>query len=159
MRFLQFTLMRAFFAVVTLMTVSLIVFTLMEFVPSDCAERYLAFKNTQGSQITTADIEAERTRLGLDRPFIERWGGWMGNVFFRGDFGESCILRVSINDLLKDKDIFEEVNGRTLPMDAELHFKAQTPPFLEVKVRPGTTHSVFEVLHHGERHVLIELAR
>ncbi len=103
MRFLQFTLMRAFFAVVTLMTVSLIVFTLMEFVPSDCAERYLAFKNTQGSQITTADIEAERARLGLDRPFIERWGGWMGNVFFRGDFGESCILRVRINDLLKDK--------------------------------------------------------
>ena len=103
MRFLQFTLTRAFFAVITLVTVSLIVFTLMEFVPSDCAERYLAFKNTQGSQITTADIDAERARLGLDRPFIERWGGWMANVFFRGDFGESCILRVRINDLLKDK--------------------------------------------------------
>ncbi|MGI9422765.1 MAG: ABC transporter permease, partial [Hyphomicrobiaceae bacterium] len=28
---------------------------------------------------------------------------WIGNVFFRGDFGESCILRVGINDLLKDK--------------------------------------------------------
>lgn len=96
-------LLRAFFAIVTLITVSLIVFTLMEFVPSDCAERYLAFKNTQGSQITSADIEAERARLGLDRPFLERWTGWMGNVFFRGDFGESCILRVSINDLLKDK--------------------------------------------------------
>ena len=43
--------------------------------------------------------------------------------------------------------------------DAEIHFKAQKPAFLEVKVRPGYTHSVFEVLHHGERHVLIELER
>lgn len=90
-------------AIITLMTVSLIVFTLMEFVPADCAERYVAFKNTQGTQITTEDIQAERIRLGLDRPFLERWGKWMGNVFFRGDFGESCILRVKINDLLKEK--------------------------------------------------------
>jgi len=43
--------------------------------------------------------------------------------------------------------------------DAEIHFKAQNPAFLEVIVRPGYTHSVFEVLHHGERHVLIELER
>ena len=103
MRFLQFALTRAFLAVVTLMTVSLIVFTLMEFVPADCAERYVAFKVTSGQQITEADVQAERIRLGLDQPFLIRWGSWMGGVFFRGDFGESCILRVSINDLLKDK--------------------------------------------------------
>ena len=103
MKFLQFTLTRAAMAIVTLMTVSLIVFTLMEFVPADCAERYVAFKNTQGIQITVQDIEAERQRLGLDRPFLERWGKWMANVFFRWDFGESCILRVPINDLLKEK--------------------------------------------------------
>ena len=103
MRFLQFALMRAFFAVVTLLTVSLIVFTLMEFVPADCAERYVAFKVTSGQNITEADIQAERIRLGLDHPFLERWATWMTNVFTKGDFGESCILRQSINDLLKDK--------------------------------------------------------
>lgn len=43
--------------------------------------------------------------------------------------------------------------------DTEIHFKAQNPAFLEVAVRPGDRHSVIEVLHHGERHVLIELAR
>ena len=32
----------------------------MELVPGTCAERYLAFKNTQGSQITFEDIEAEK---------------------------------------------------------------------------------------------------
>lgn len=103
MRFLQFLLIRGGMALFTLLLVSFIVFSLMELVPGDCAERYLAWKNTQGSQISVADIEAERQRLGLDRPFVERWAGWLGNVFIRGDFGESCILRVSINDLLKDK--------------------------------------------------------
>ena len=103
MRFLQFALTRAFMAIVTLMMVSLIVFSLMEFVPADCAERYVAFKVTSGQQISEADVQAERVRLGLDKPFLTRWATWMGNVFMKGDFGESCILRVRINDLLKDK--------------------------------------------------------
>ena len=103
MQFIQFVVMRAAMALFTLLMVSFIVFTLMELVPGDCAERYLAWKNTQGSQISVEDIEAERRRLGLDKPYLVRWGTWLGNVFFKGDFGESCILRVSINDLLKDK--------------------------------------------------------
>jgi len=102
-QFLQFTLTRAIMALFTLLTVSLIVFTLMELVPGNCAERYLAFKNTQGSQISIDDIEAEERRLGLDRPFLVRWGSWIGNVAFRGEFGESCILRLNINQLLADK--------------------------------------------------------
>ena len=50
--FIQFTFTRAFLAIVTLLIVCFIVFSLMELVPGTCAERYLAFKNTQGSQIT-----------------------------------------------------------------------------------------------------------
>lgn len=102
-QFIQFVAMRAMMALFTLVTVSLIVFTLMELVPGTCAERYLAFKNTQGSQITVEDIEAEKVRLGLDRPFMVRWGSWITNVIFRGDFGDSCILRLDINLLLGDK--------------------------------------------------------
>jgi peptide/nickel transport system permease protein len=96
-------MMRAAMALFTLLLVSFIVFTLMEMVPGDCAERYLAFKNTQGSQISVADIQAERVRLGLDKPFVQRWTTWLGNVFFKGEFGDSCILRLNINYLLGDK--------------------------------------------------------
>ena len=102
-QFLQFAAIRAGMAVFTLLLVSLIVFTLMELVPGTCAERYLAFKNTQGSGISIEDIEAEEKRLGLDRPFLVRWTSWVGNVMFRGEFGDSCILRLNINDLLGDK--------------------------------------------------------
>ncbi|MEM7255933.1 MAG: ABC transporter permease [Pseudomonadota bacterium] len=103
LRFIQFTLTRALMAVFTLLLVSLIVFTLMEMVPGSCAERYLAFKNTQGQQISIEDIEAEEKRLGLDKPFLTRWVGWVSDVFIRGEFGDSCILRLDINQLLGDK--------------------------------------------------------
>ncbi len=102
-KFARFTMMRAAMSVFTLLMVSLIVFTLMELVPGNCAERYLAFKNTQGSTISVADIEAEERRLGLDKPFLIRWGTWVGNVTFKGEFGDSCILRLNINQLLSDK--------------------------------------------------------
>ncbi len=102
LQFAKFVMTRAIMALITLIIVSLVVFSLMELVPGDCAERYLAFKNTQGSGISVADIELERQRLGLDRPFLERWGLWIVNAF-QGDFGDSCILRVNIAQLLGDK--------------------------------------------------------
>ena len=103
LQFARFATMRAAMALFTLFLVSFIVFSLMEMVPGDCAERYLAFKDTQGGGISVEDIEAERVRLGLDKPFIQRWTSWLGNVFIRGDFGNSCILRLNINQLLGDK--------------------------------------------------------
>ena len=102
-KFLQFVLTRAGLSVVTLVIVSFIVFSMMELVPGNCAERYIAFKNTQGQNITVEDIRAEERRLGLDRPFLVRAFSWMGNVFFNGEFGDSCILRLNINHLLSDK--------------------------------------------------------
>ena len=103
LKFLKFTLTRAALSLITLLIISLIVFTLMEMVPGNCAERYLAFKNTAGQNITIADIAAEERKLGLDKPFLARFGTWTGNVFFKGEFGESCILRLNINQILSDK--------------------------------------------------------
>ncbi len=98
----RFAAVRFFMALMTLVIVSFIVFSLMEFVPGDCAERYLAFKNTQGVQITIDDIAAERVRLGLDKPYMQRWALWLINAF-QGDFGDSCILRLDISQLLGEK--------------------------------------------------------
>ncbi len=102
MLFARFAITRAFLAIFTLILVSLIVFSLMELVPGDCAERYLAFKSSQGSAITIADIDAERVRLGLDKPYLVRWGKWIVNAF-QGEFGDSCILRLNISELLGEK--------------------------------------------------------
>ncbi len=103
LNFSRFVVTRAIMALITLIIVSLVVFSLMELVPGDCAERYLAFKNTQGSSIQIAnELVSERIRLGLDKPFLQRWSVWIVNAF-QGEFGDSCILRVDIAQLLGSK--------------------------------------------------------
>jgi len=102
LQFSRFVAIRGMLAIFTLILVSFIVFTLMEMVPGDCAERYLAFKNSQGSVISLADIDAERVRLGLDKPYVQRWALWIVNAF-QGEFGNSCILRLNISELLGQK--------------------------------------------------------
>jgi peptide/nickel transport system permease protein len=102
LQFSKFVSIRASLAILTLVLVSFIVFTLMELVPGDCAERYVAFKSSQGTVITSEDIQIERVRLGLDKPYIQRWGSWIINAF-QGEFGDSCILRVNIARLLGQK--------------------------------------------------------
>ena len=101
--YVRFIAVRAGMAALTLLLVSFIVFSLMELVPGNCAERYIAYKSTQGSIITEADIRAEEVRMGLDRPFPERWARWVVGVFTEGDFGESCLWRVEVNQLIGDK--------------------------------------------------------
>ncbi len=102
LQFSKFAATRAMLAVITLVLVSFVVFSLMELVPGDCAERYVAFKSSQGVTITAADIDVERVRLGLDKPYIVRWGTWIVNAF-QGEFGDSCILRLNISQLLGQK--------------------------------------------------------
>ncbi len=103
LQFSRFVTMRFIMALITLLVVSFIVFSLMELVPANCAERYLAFKNTLGESISVADIRTEEIRMGLDKPYVVRWVKWVADVFLRGDFGTSCILRVRVNDLLGTK--------------------------------------------------------
>ena len=74
LKFLQFTMVRAFMSMFTLLSVSLIVFSLMELVPGNCAERYIAFKNTQGQLITIEDIQAEERRLDSEIAPANRGG-------------------------------------------------------------------------------------
>lgn len=104
MAFARFIAIRLGMAVLTLLLVSFIVFTLMELVPGNCAERYIAYKNTQGgTTISQADIRAMEVEMGLDRPFVTRWVSWVGDVMLRGDFGESCLIRADVAQIVGDK--------------------------------------------------------
>lgn len=98
----HFIAVRFGLSIITLLLISFIVFSLMELVPGNCAERYLSFKQSSGQNITFQDIAAEERRLGLDRPFLIRYSSWVLNAF-QGDFGTSCIMRVDISTLLIPK--------------------------------------------------------
>ena len=75
----------------------------MELVPGNCAERYVAYKNTQGQAITDAEIRAVEVAMGLDKPFFQRWGGWVERVVFHFDLGESCLWQTKVSQIIGDK--------------------------------------------------------
>ncbi|MCT4609158.1 MAG: ABC transporter permease [Pelagimonas sp.] len=101
--FLSYLSSRLAAALTTLLLVSFLVFTLMELVPGNCAERFLAYKDTQGVTVTAEDIRAEEIRMGLDKPYVVRWATWVSNIVFHFDLGESCLWRVDVTQLIGDK--------------------------------------------------------
>lgn len=102
-QYFNYVFNRYVLALLTLLLVSGIVFSLMEVLPGDCAEKYIAYKNTQGETITQADIDAERARMGLDQPLAVRWANWVTDLMLRGDLGFSCAKRQSVNLALGDR--------------------------------------------------------
>ncbi|WP_370277617.1 ABC transporter permease [Pontibacterium sp.] len=102
-QYFNYVFNRFVLALITLLIVSGIVFSLMEVLPGDCAEKYIAYKNTQGETITQADIDAERARMGLDQPLAIRWASWVTDLTLRGDLGFSCAKRQSVNLALGDR--------------------------------------------------------
>ena len=65
---------RFLLALFTLLLVLIVIFAVMEVFPGDCATRMIAYKNTQGTVITDADIQAERKLRGLEVPFTNAGG-------------------------------------------------------------------------------------
>ena len=73
--------------------VAVIVFSLLYLTPGDPAA-VLA-----GEQATTADIERLRMSLGLDEPYLVRFGQWLSGVV-QGDLGTSIFSQRPVMDLI-----------------------------------------------------------
>ncbi|MBL8229351.1 MAG: ABC transporter permease [Bryobacterales bacterium] len=86
--------LRTFFLMAFL---SLLTFTLAETAPGDYLDTLRL--NPEASRET---VEAARIRLGLDRPWWERYGRWCASVL-RGDFGESMTYGMPVSRLLADR--------------------------------------------------------
>ncbi len=71
-------------AVVTLVTVSALIFAFAEILPGDIAARVL------GRETTEEQRQLFRERLNLDRPFYERYGTWLKGSL-QGDLGRSFV--------------------------------------------------------------------
>ena len=66
----------------TLFIVSIIIFSSLEFLPGDFGQAVL------GQAAVPETVEAFRRELGLDRPPVERYFMWIGNVL-QGDLGNA----------------------------------------------------------------------
>lgn len=81
---------------VTLVAVSFLVFLAFEIIPGDVATSQL------GTEATPERVAALRHELGLDRPFIVRYGEWILS-YLKGDFGTSYNYHVSVSSMIAQK--------------------------------------------------------
>ncbi len=55
-----------------------------------------------GDNATAADVAAIRGKLGLDRPIVQQFAIWLGNIA-RGDLGESFFFKRKVTALIADR--------------------------------------------------------
>lgn len=90
---LAFAIRRLLATIPVMAIVAIIVFSLLYLTPGDPAA-VLA-----GEQATAEDIERLRTTLGLDEPYLVRFGQWISSVL-QGDLGTSIFSRRPVMELI-----------------------------------------------------------
>jgi peptide/nickel transport system permease protein len=96
---LRYTINRVLLMIPTLLGVAVLVFFMLRVVPGDIVEVKL---RGDGGNVTQAVVEAERKRLGLDRPLLTQFGEWMVNMA-KGDLGIS---------MWTERPVMEEISLR-----------------------------------------------
>jgi len=92
---LRTVLQRLGLGILTLFIVSVVIFSLIEMLPGDFAKRIL------GQAATPETVAAFQKEIGLDKPPVERYVTWVGNVV-RGDFGNSFASRIGYRRTVAD---------------------------------------------------------
>ena len=82
--------------IVTLLVVSLLIFTVMNLLPGDPAAIML------GTSATPETLAALRTQMGLDEPLIVRYLAWLAGVL-QGDLGQSYTYGVPVAGLIVER--------------------------------------------------------
>jgi peptide/nickel transport system permease protein len=80
---LRTVLQRLGFGILTLLAVSIIIFSTLAFLPGGYAENIL------GQGATPETVANFNKQLGLDRPAYVRFFEWISNILLHGDFGSS----------------------------------------------------------------------
>ena len=88
---LKYVLRRLLMMIPVVLGVTILIFTIMYFVPGDPAFIIL------GSNATVEQLEAKREELGLNDPYLVRLGNYMKDVFIKFDFGKSYINNRSVS--------------------------------------------------------------
>ena len=76
--------------------VALFVFSLLYIAPGDPAALIA------GDQATPADVERIRASLGLDRPYLVRFGTWVWDIM-RGDLGTSIFTNLPVSTMIAQR--------------------------------------------------------
>ena len=92
----RFLVRRFLFIILTLIVVSMVIFSVTEILPGDVATMIL------GQQATPEDLAALRVRMGLNRPPHVRYFEWINN-FLHGDLGTSLRVNMPVGPMLMQR--------------------------------------------------------
>ena len=101
MQILRLIIERVLLSLLTLLIVSLIIFSMLEILPGDVATRIL------GRDATPESLAALRQQLHLNEPAVLRYAAWLGNLL-TGHLGHSLVSDRPIIDILSPR-IFNTV--------------------------------------------------
>ena len=87
----RYLILRILAAVPVLLGITLVVFVILSLIPGDPATAIL------GSYSTPENVARLNQQLGLDRPLLQRYFIWLGNIL-QGDFGRSFALNRPVID-------------------------------------------------------------
>lgn len=93
---LRYLSKRLILAIPVLLGVSVIVFLVMVLIPGDPATAIL------GAYATPENLARLREELGLDKPLVQQYLIWLGNIL-HGDFGRSFSLDRPVLDVVLDR--------------------------------------------------------
>ena len=92
----RYTIHRLLLTIPVLIGISVVVFLIMALIPGDPATAIL------GAFATPENATKLRVELGLDRPLVEQYFTWAGNLL-SGDFGRSYALNRPVLDELLER--------------------------------------------------------
>ena len=92
----RYTIHRLLLTIPVLIGISVVVFLIMALIPGDPATAIL------GAFATPENAKKLRVELGLDRPLVEQYFTWAGNLL-SGDFGRSYALNRPVLDELLER--------------------------------------------------------
>src|SRR5262250_714606 len=93
---LTYVIRRILATIPVMAIVALFVFSLLYIAPGDPAAVIA------GDQATPADVERIRASLGLDRPFLIRFGEWAWQIL-RGDLGTSIFTNLPVATMIAQR--------------------------------------------------------
>lgn len=93
----RYILKRLLWMIPVVLGVTILVFTVMYFIPGDPVKMML------GSDASAADIAAKRAQLGLDQPYIVRLGKFVEGIVFHFDFGDSWVYNKPVTAELMNR--------------------------------------------------------
>jgi peptide/nickel transport system permease protein len=93
---LAYAIRRILATIPVMLIVALLVFSLLYIAPGDPAAIIA------GDQATAADVERIRASLGLDRPFLVRFGDWLWHVV-QGDLGTSIFTNLPVTHMIAQR--------------------------------------------------------